>query len=134
MSDVGAIPQGALAITNGQITAVGPTPDILDRYSAEHYFDAQGQAIVPGFVDPHTHTVFGGDRVHEFELRIQGASYMEIMAAGGGIVSTMRHTREAIDFSVGTCPGSTLNARMPSSRCSTSSSGATRSNADLVIA
>jgi imidazolonepropionase len=46
-------------------------------------------------IDPHTHTVFGGDRVHEFEMRIQGASYLDIMAAGGGIVSTMRHTRAA---------------------------------------
>ncbi|MEZ4609298.1 MAG: hypothetical protein R2838_03410 [Caldilineaceae bacterium] len=54
-----------------------------------------GRAVIPGLVDPHTHVVFGGDRVHEFELRVQGASYMEIMAAGGGILSTVRATRSA---------------------------------------
>ena len=64
-------------------------------YEARQTIDARGKAVCPGFVDSHTHTVYGGDRAHEFELRIKGASYMEIMAAGGGIVSTMRHTREA---------------------------------------
>ncbi len=57
--------------------------------------DAAGKAVCPGFVDPHTHTVYGGDRVDEFELRLRNATYMEIMAAGGGIVSTMRRTRMA---------------------------------------
>ena len=95
MADVGRISHGALAITDGLITAVDSSTNILANYSAEQTIDAHGRAITPGFVDPHTHTIFGGDRVHEFELRIQGAGYMEIMAAGGGIVSTMRHTRAA---------------------------------------
>jgi imidazolonepropionase len=56
--------------------------------------DASGKVVCPGFVDPHTHVVYAGDRVAEFELRIKGATYMEIMAAGGGIVSTMRAVRE----------------------------------------
>ena len=51
--------------------------------------------VVPGFVDPHTHLVWAGERAAEFEMRIAGASYMEIMAAGGGIMSTVRQTRAA---------------------------------------
>ena len=95
MRDVGIIPNGAVAISNGQIVAVGESSDVLATFSASRLIDASGKSVIPGFVDCHTHVVYGGNRVHEFELRIQGASYMEIMAAGGGIVSTMRHTREA---------------------------------------
>ena len=79
----------------GLFAAFGHASDLRERFQARRTIDAGGKAICPGFVDPHTHTVFGGDRAHEFELRIKGASYMEIMAAGGGILSTMRHTREA---------------------------------------
>lgn len=93
MRELGIIQNGALAIANGHIVAVGPSQSIETDYRAQHTVNASGHAIVPGFIDPHTHVVFGGDRVHEFEMRIQGASYMEIMAAGGGIVSTMQHTR-----------------------------------------
>jgi imidazolonepropionase len=95
MQDVGLIENGAVAIDSGLIIAVGDTESIGSNYQARQTINAADRAICPGFVDPHTHTVFGGDRVHEFEMRIQGAGYMEIMAAGGGIVSTMRHTREA---------------------------------------
>ena len=95
MRDVGLIENGAVAIADGLIVAVGDTESIRSNYQARQTISAAGRAICPGFVDPHTHTVFGGDRVHEFEMRLQGAGYMQIMAAGGGIVSTMRHTREA---------------------------------------
>ena len=95
MQEVGLIENGAVAIAEGQIVAVGPSPQIVGEYSAAETFDASGHALIPGLVDPHTHTVFGGDRVHEFEMRIQGADYMAIMAAGGGIVSTVRQTRTA---------------------------------------
>jgi imidazolonepropionase len=95
MQDVGLVENGAIAIHAGQIVATGPTSDLQRRFQAHQSIDASGHAICPGFVDPHTHIVYGGDRVHEFEMRIQGATYMEIMAAGGGIVSTMRHTRAA---------------------------------------
>jgi imidazolonepropionase len=74
---------------------VGKTAELTSTVNARQSLDLSGHALCPGFVDPHTHVVFGGDRVHEFEMRIRGASYMEIMAAGGGIVSTMHHTREA---------------------------------------
>lgn len=95
MRDVGIIENGAVALQDGVIVAVGETAVIQSQYHAAQTIDATGKAVCPGFVDPHTHTVYGGDRAHEFELRIQGASYMEIMAAGGGIVSTMQHTRDA---------------------------------------
>ena len=66
----------------GQIVAVGGTKELQERYTAEKAVDASGKVVCPGFVDPHTHVVYAGDRIDEFELRIRGASYMEIMAAG----------------------------------------------------
>ncbi|MCA9927885.1 MAG: imidazolonepropionase [Anaerolineales bacterium] len=96
MRDVGIIAGGAVAVRDGIIVAVGETAQ-LAGVTADKTINAAGKAVVPGFVDSHTHTIFGGDRAHEFEMRIQGATYMEIMAAGGGIVSTMRHTREATE-------------------------------------
>lgn len=95
MADVGLISDGAVAIAAGQIVAVGPTVEIKANYSASKTIDAAGKVVCPGFVDPHTHVVYAGERVAEFELRLRGASYMEIMAAGGGIVSTMQAVRRA---------------------------------------
>ena len=57
--------------------------------------DASGCAVLPGFVDPHTHVIWAGDRAAEFEMKMAGAKYMEILAAGGGILSTVRQTRAA---------------------------------------
>jgi imidazolonepropionase len=57
--------------------------------------DAEGRVVCPGFVDPHTHIVYAGDRLNEFELKIKGADYLEILTSGGGIISTVRRTREA---------------------------------------
>lgn len=93
--DVGIIRGGAVAIRQGQIVAVGTTEQLRSRVEAREEMDAGHRAVCPGFVDAHTHTVYGGDRMGEFEMRIEGATYMEIMGAGGGIVSTMRHTRRA---------------------------------------
>jgi imidazolonepropionase len=95
LRDVGIIENGAVAIRDGLIAAVGSTEEILGAYSGGQRIDARGRAVIPGLVDPHTHVVFGGDRVDEFELRIGGATYMEIMAAGGGILNTVVHTRAA---------------------------------------
>jgi imidazolonepropionase len=93
--DTGFVKNGAVAIDGGKIVAVGDTRDLRDRFVASKEIDASGKVVCPGFVDPHTHVVFAGDRIDEFELRIKGATYMEIMAAGGGIASTMQATREA---------------------------------------
>ena len=95
MQDVGIISDGAAVVKDGRILAIGPTESIRERYSAGQTVNASGKVVCPGFVDPHTHVVYAGDRLGEFEQRIRGASYMEIMAAGGGIVSTMRATRAA---------------------------------------
>jgi len=95
MRDVGIIEDGAVAVQDGVILEVGESAALEARYHARETLDARGRVVMPGFVDAHTHVVYAGDRVAEFEMRIQGATYMEIMAAGGGIVSTMRAVREA---------------------------------------
>lgn len=95
LADVGLIADGAVAITDGEIVAVGASADLLADFQAAQTIDASGKVVCPGFVDCHTHLVYAGDRAHEFEMRIGGATYMQIMAAGGGIVSTMKATRAA---------------------------------------
>lgn len=95
MANVGLIADGAVAVTAGKIVAVGSTADLQANCHAYQTIDASGKVVCPGFVDPHTHVVYAGERVAEFELRIKGASYMEIMAAGGGIVSTTKAVRTA---------------------------------------
>lgn len=95
---LGIIPRGAVAITGGRIVWVGPDAD-LDRAVAigprTRAIDAGGRVVMPGVVECHTHVVFGGDRAAEFQMRVAGRSYQEIAAAGGGIKSTVRATREA---------------------------------------
>ncbi|MBC7249332.1 MAG: imidazolonepropionase [Anaerolineae bacterium] len=95
MSDLGLIEDGAVAVHEGRILAVGPTDEIRSEVVARQEIDASGLMVMPGFVDPHTHAVWAGDRADEFEMRLRGATYMEIMAAGGGIMSTVRATRAA---------------------------------------
>jgi imidazolonepropionase len=95
MLDPVIIPDGAVAIDKGRILAAGPTAELIRRFSAGRTLDASGKAVCPGFVDPHTHVVYAGNRVDEFELKIRGAAYLDILAAGGGIHSTVRRVREA---------------------------------------
>jgi imidazolonepropionase len=95
MEDLGIIEHGAVAIKDSLIALVGPTSEVQGQVTAAEELDASGKVVMPGFVDPHTHLVFAGDRAGEFEQRIRGASYMEIMAAGGGITATVRATRAA---------------------------------------
>ena len=95
MLDVGVVENGAVAVASGKIVAVGVSTEILRDYSSDEMIDADGCVVCPGFVDPHTHIVFAGDRLNEFELKIKGADYLEILANGGGIISTVTHTREA---------------------------------------
>jgi imidazolonepropionase len=89
----GAIRDGAIAVTDGLISWVGPRSAWKDK--ARHEHDARNAWITPGLVDCHTHLVYAGDRAAEFELRLKGASYEEIARAGGGIVSTVTQTRAA---------------------------------------
>ena len=95
MSDVGLIAGGAVAIKDGKIEVVGSSEDILRDFQAEDILSADEKVVCPGFVDAHTHIVFAGNRLDEFELKIKGADYLEILASGGGILSTVRQTREA---------------------------------------
>lgn len=95
LRDVGLIANGAVAVADGRIVAAGPTASVAAEYDAAHVIDASGKVVCPGFVDCHTHAVYAGDRLDEFEQRIAGATYLEIMAAGGGIRSTVRATRSA---------------------------------------
>lgn len=95
MRDVGAIDSGAIAIGDGKIVAIGPQNDIVSEYASADVVDAGSRVVCPGFVDPHTHIVFAGERLNEFELKIKGTEYLDILAAGGGIISTVRSTRAA---------------------------------------
>ena len=92
---LGLISDGAVLIRDGLIAAVGSTAELRLAYPDEPALDARGHAVLPGFVDPHTHAIWAGDRAAEFELRLQGKTYLEILAAGGGILSTVRATRLA---------------------------------------
>lgn len=92
---LGIISNGAVLVRGERIEAVGDSDELRAAYPDEPDLDAKGRVALPGFVDPHTHLVWAGDRAAEFEMRLQGKTYMEIMAAGGGIVSTVRATRQA---------------------------------------
>ncbi len=95
LGDLGLISQAAIVIRAGRIVAVGPEADLLAAYPDEVRFDAGGRVALPGFVDPHTHILWAGERAFEFEMRIQGKSYLEIHQAGGGILNTVRAVRAA---------------------------------------
>jgi len=94
--ELGLIEDGALFAEDERIVDVGPTSDVLARHPhASVKIDATGQTVLPGFVDAHTHAVFAGSREHEVEWKAQGMGYREIAARGGGILHTVRATREA---------------------------------------
>jgi imidazolonepropionase len=95
LSDPAILNDAAVVIRDGKFLEVGNSAELLWRYPLAERFDAAGMAVVPGFVDPHTHLIWAGDRANEFEMRLQGKTYMEIMAAGGGILATLTATRKA---------------------------------------
>jgi imidazolonepropionase len=97
MADLKVIEDGALVIEKGLIKAVGPTAKILAGLNLQDYtvLDASGKAVLPGFVDSHTHFLFAGYRPEEYSWRLKGMGYMEIMQKGGGIATTMAATRRA---------------------------------------
>jgi imidazolonepropionase len=91
----GWIPEATIAVQDGRIAWVGPQDALPDNMADWPDQEVSGCLVTPAFVDCHTHLVFGGDRALEFEMRLNGASYEEVARAGGGIVSTVRATREA---------------------------------------
>jgi imidazolonepropionase len=98
LGELGVIPDGAVATAGDRIVAVGPS-DLVERSVTladdARVVDAHGKTVLPGFVDPHTHLVYAGTREREFPLRLAGASYLEILHAGGGILNTVAATRAA---------------------------------------
>jgi len=96
MNELELIEDGAVAVRDNRIVLVGSTEEVLGQTEEDtQCINASGKVVMPGFVDPHTHLVFAGDRAAEFEMRLQGATYLEIMAAGGGIMNSVRATRSA---------------------------------------
>src|SRR3954453_7243634 len=86
LKELSVIADGIMLVRDGRIEAVGPRDEVEDRTTPEYeMLDAGGRVVLPGFVDAHTHPVFGGTRVDEYELRASGAKYQEIAEAGGGI-------------------------------------------------
>jgi imidazolonepropionase len=97
MADLGIIGNGALAIEGHEIVAVGQVDEVLAAVGgARTVIDATDRIVLPGFVDCHTHLVFGGSREDEFIQKTEGRSYLEIMQSGGGILNTVEKTRKAL--------------------------------------
>jgi imidazolonepropionase len=92
---LGLVEDAAVLVEGEFIAAVGSSRELRAAYPDEPPLDASGCVVMPGFVDPHTHLIWAGDRAAEFELRLKGATYLEILAAGGGILSTVNATRAA---------------------------------------
>jgi imidazolonepropionase len=92
---LGLIEDGAVLVRGETIEAVGTTSELAGKYPDEPRLDASDQVVMPGFVDPHTHLIWVGDRAAEFEMRLEGKTYLEILAAGGGILSTVKAVRGA---------------------------------------
>jgi imidazolonepropionase len=95
LGTLGLIENGAILIRDEKIVALGSTAELRSAHPDEPSLDANHCVVMPGFVDPHTHLIWGGDRAGEFEMKMAGAKYLDILAAGGGIISTVRATRTA---------------------------------------
>jgi len=92
---LGIIENGAVVVRDEKIVAVGTTDELRNAYPDEPTLDAGRCVLMPGFVDPHTHLIWAGDRADEFEMKMGGMAYLDILAAGGGIISTVKATRTA---------------------------------------
>jgi imidazolonepropionase len=95
MSELGIIHDGGMLIRDGRIEVVGPSSEIEKKADHAEVIDAHGKVVLPGFVDAHTHLVFAGNRLDDFERRARGDTYEQIAKAGGGIWSTVEKTRAA---------------------------------------
>jgi len=95
MEKLGIIKDGGIAIKDGLIVDVDKTDSLKKKYTSDRIIDAKGNVALPGFVDPHTHLVFSGSREEELTLKLKGATYLDILKKGGGILKTVRLTRAA---------------------------------------
>src|SRR6266704_6382286 len=98
MSELAIISDGGMLIRDGKIERVGPSDEIEKNVGDEEIVDAGGRVVMPGFVDAHTHLVFSGNRLDDFERRARGETYEQIAKAGGGIWSTVEKTRAASEL------------------------------------
>lgn len=108
---------GAIAVVDGVIRWVGPQADVPAAFHALHRHDGGDALVTPGLVDCHTHLVYGGQRANEFAMRLAGASYEEVAKAGGGIVSSVRATREASEDELFASAGKRLEALLAEGVC-----------------
>ena len=98
MRELGIIPDGAMLVRSGRIVATGARSQVEPLATGDaEVVDAGGRVVTPGFVDAHTHLIFGGNRANEFEMRCEGMTYQQISEQGGGIRSTVRNTRAATE-------------------------------------
>jgi imidazolonepropionase len=95
MQELAIIEDGALRITDGRIAWVGRTDELPPQAAGTESIDASGKTVLPGFIDSHTHLIFAGSREAEFEQRLQGKTYQEIAASGGGINATVSKVRQS---------------------------------------
>ncbi len=97
MLNLGQIKDGAIAVRNGIIVDVGNTNELWSKYknTAKHIIDVENRALLPGFIDAHTHSLFIGTREQEFKMRLEGKSYMEILKAGGGILKSVETVKKS---------------------------------------
>ncbi|WP_440007026.1 imidazolonepropionase [Halomicrococcus sp. SG-WS-1] len=98
--ELGVYEDAAVAVVDGEVARIGSSGPVTREFppeNAANAVDADGKAVIPGFVDPHTHALFAGDRSDEFEAKLRGKTYQEILAEGGGILRTVRATRNAGD-------------------------------------
>jgi imidazolonepropionase len=97
MSELGIIRDGGMLVHDGKIQIVGPSNEVEKKAADAQIVDAGGRVVLPGFVDAHTHLVFAGNRLDDFERRARGETYEQIAKAGGGIRSTVEKTRAATE-------------------------------------
>lgn len=95
LAHLGVLEDGAVAVKDGEVAAVGPEKEMEGRFEAKRTLEADGGTVIPGFVDPHTHPVWAGSRVWELDWKVQGRGYKEITKAGGGIPYTVEKSRRA---------------------------------------
>lgn len=95
LNDLKIIKNGAVAVKNGKIAAVGETSELAKYVKAKKKIDASGKVVLPGLIDSHTHVLYAGTRENEFVMKLQGVPYLEILKNGGGILRTVRDTRKA---------------------------------------
>jgi imidazolonepropionase len=113
MRDIGVMENASVLIENGIITWIGNASDFTNTLEPDaDTIDGSAYVALPGFVDSHTHTVFGGSRENEFALRAEGKTYQEIAAQGGGILSTVKATRAATKKELKKAAGKRLDAMM----------------------